>query len=434
MAGLLDIFGTSGQGTLGLLGGDVGSARDDAQAQALYALAGSLLSGGPTGLSIVKGLQQGQQAYRSAMRGQIEDQLSLYQIQEMKRKKDEEEAAKQRKALAQQILMRGYVPGQEAVAEQPAMYYGQETKLPVFDDEGNLMPGAAAPVAGRAAVAPGYDFSKVAPVLMAGGAGQEGIDELLKRINLQKAMSGDLTTLAEGATLVRTNPLTRQVETVATGAPKPAKLTDKEGNAALLLFGTSDVEKLRDIPGAIDAVRREAKSQRMAENPQINLNDPTAVQAQQLKTINQWEGLLNQNKATEVAERANNFYNAFNLAQAGNTNADGAMIYNVAKLYDPGGVVQAGDINSIVGVRSIPSNVQLLAQKISKGGTLLPKERENLKSIIDNIVDVRKKGIEPSLRTYRSINRSLGGSDDAIVNPFDLIEKPKSLNEILGGR
>ena len=99
MAGLLDIFGTSGQSTLGLLGGDVGSARDDAQAQALYALAGSLLSGGPTGLSIVRGLQQGQQAYRQAMRGALEEQLQGVQMQEFLRKRKLEEEALKRQQM-----------------------------------------------------------------------------------------------------------------------------------------------------------------------------------------------------------------------------------------------------------------------------------------------------------------------------------------------
>jgi hypothetical protein len=42
MAGLLDIFGTSGADTMGLLGmsqADIARNREDAQAQALYALA-----------------------------------------------------------------------------------------------------------------------------------------------------------------------------------------------------------------------------------------------------------------------------------------------------------------------------------------------------------------------------------------------------------
>jgi hypothetical protein len=65
MAGLLDIFGTGGADTMGLLGmsqADIARNRDDAQAQALYALAGRLFQGGNTGQSIAEGLQAGQKA------------------------------------------------------------------------------------------------------------------------------------------------------------------------------------------------------------------------------------------------------------------------------------------------------------------------------------------------------------------------------------
>lgn len=124
MAGLLDIFGTSGQNTLGLLGGDVGSTRDDAQAQALYALAGSLLSGGPTGLSIVKGLQQGQQAYKQAMRGAMEEQLQGVQVQEYLRKRKLEEEAMQRKKMIDAAIASQYQPAQAAKPAQEI--YGED--------------------------------------------------------------------------------------------------------------------------------------------------------------------------------------------------------------------------------------------------------------------------------------------------------------------
>lgn len=124
MAGLLDIFGTGGTQTLGLLGGDIGAARDDAQAQALYALAGSLLSGGPTGLSIVKGLQQGQQAYKQAMQSQLQDQLQSFQLQDALRKRKLEEEALKRKQMIDAAIASQYQPAQAA---QPAQeIYGED--------------------------------------------------------------------------------------------------------------------------------------------------------------------------------------------------------------------------------------------------------------------------------------------------------------------
>jgi hypothetical protein len=426
MNGLLDIFGTSGTDTLGLLGMSpeaIKRSRDDAQAQALYSLAGSLLSGGPTGLSIVRGLQQGSQAYKNAMQGQLQEQFQGFQLQDALRKRKLEEEALKRQQTIDRAVAASFQPAQAAV---PAQFYGQETQMPLMDDEGQMMPGATAPVAGRAA---GLDLQSLAPVLMASREGRATLTDL---VNAQKGLAGETFNLAEGATLGRINPLTNQVDIIAQGKPKAPKLTGKEGNAALMLYGTDDVERLRNIPGAVDKIRIEATTQRKAEQPQINLADPTAVQTQQLKTINQWEGLLKDGGDAVTASRASAFYNAFDLARKGNVNADGALIYNLAKVYDPAGAVQQGDVNTIIGNRSIPTNIQLFAQKLKEGGTFTPAERNNMKKIIDGMVEERKKAIEPSLNTYRKINKGLGGEDSAIYNPYDLIKQPKSLEEILG--
>jgi len=143
MAGLLDIFGTSGQDTMGLLGmspEDIKRSRDDAQAQALYALAGRLFQGGRGGASIVEGLQQGQQAYRTAMQGGLQQQLQAAQIQEMLRKRKEDETRreqeKQMRLLAPQIFTTTTTPAQ-------VTYDGMPTQFPARDDEGNLMPDMA---------------------------------------------------------------------------------------------------------------------------------------------------------------------------------------------------------------------------------------------------------------------------------------------------
>lgn len=219
------------QNALSLLGmspENIARSRDQAQSDMYFALAGSLLGGGPTGLSIAKGLQAGQQAYRNALKEQQAEQMQLLQLQEFKRKKDEEEAANQRKLLAQQILFKGYVPGQNAV----------EAPTPT-----GPISGAAFGEVPQPAVPASYDISKVAPLLMSGAAGQEGIDALLKQLNLQKAMAGETATLAEGAKLVRTNPITGKVETIATGTEKPKALKEVDiGSHIVMLDPQTGVE------------------------------------------------------------------------------------------------------------------------------------------------------------------------------------------------
>jgi len=418
MAGLLDIFGTGGTETLSLLGmspAEIQRNRDDAQAQALYGLAARLFQGGNTGQSIAEGLQQGQRLYSAAMQNQLQDQLQGVQLKDLIEKRKREKAAEDRQAMIDRAVAGAYRPAVAAV--EPPTPTGP-------------LSGAAFGEVGTPAQAAGFDFQTLAPILMATPQGRKTLGELMTS---QKAMQGELTKVGENERLIRINPLTNEQEVVATGAPKVAKLSGKEGNAALMFYGTDDVNQLRNIPGAIDKIRIEATTQRKAEQPQINLADPTAVQTQQLKTINQWEGVLKDSGAAETAMRAQGFYAAYEQAKKGNTNADGAMIYNVAKVYDPAGAVQAGDVSTVLGSRSVPETIKGYAQKLTKGGTLTPPERENMKKIIDTLVVERKKMIEPSLKTYQGINKRLGGDETAINNPFDMVKQSKSLEEIILG-
>ena len=140
MAGLLDIFGTGGSDTMGLLGmsqADIARNREDAQAQALYALAGRLFAGGNTGQSIAEGLQLGQQAYKGGMKDVMQEKLQTYQLQELMKKKKLEEQVKQLApfTLKEQVT-------KEAMPAQAALY-GKPTDYPLLDDEGNVMPEAS---------------------------------------------------------------------------------------------------------------------------------------------------------------------------------------------------------------------------------------------------------------------------------------------------
>ena len=213
MAGLLDIFGTSGADTMGLLGmspEDIGRSRDDAQAQALYALAGRLFKGGGGAASVVEGLQQGQQAYREAMQGGLKEQLQKAQLQEMLKKKQQEEEQKKQELMARQLLLRGYQP---AVAGKDSM---------PIEEDGRFI-GDSAAVAAKPAR---FDIGSVAPELMAlGPAGQA---QLKTALELQKSMAGETFKLGEGEKQYQRDPLTGEIKEVASGAPKekatPAEL------------------------------------------------------------------------------------------------------------------------------------------------------------------------------------------------------------------
>ena len=165
MAGLLDIFGTGGADTMGLLGmspADIARNRDDAQAQALYALAGRLFQGGNTGASIAQGLQQGQQAYKGAMQGNLQEQLQNVQLADMIRKRKLEQ-----QALAEQQRIQGVIQG---AVTKPQEVYGE-------DIMGQRV--------GEGMTAPSFDLQRATPQLVGSPEGRKTLAELVAS---QKAM------------------------------------------------------------------------------------------------------------------------------------------------------------------------------------------------------------------------------------------------------
>ena len=165
MAGLLDIFGTSGADTMGLLGmsqADIARNREDAQAQALYALAGRLFQGGNTGQSIVEGLQRGQQAYKGGMQDTLQSQLQNVQLADMIRKRKLEQ-----QQLAEQQRIQGVIQG---AVTKPQEIYGE-------DIMGQRV--------GEGMTAGGFDLQKAIPQLMGSAEGRKALGELVAS---QKAM------------------------------------------------------------------------------------------------------------------------------------------------------------------------------------------------------------------------------------------------------
>jgi hypothetical protein len=198
MAGLLDIFGTSGADTMGLLGmspADIARNRDDAQAQALYALAGRLFQGGNTGQSIVEGLQQGQKAYRGGMQETLQNQLQNVQLADMIRKRKQEQ-----QALAEQQRIQGVIQG---AVTKPQEIYGE-------DMMGNQV--------GEGMTAGGFDLTRIAPKLMSSAEGRKALTDLFAA---QKAMTGEPTKLGKNEQLIRINPITQKPEVIAGGKQAP---------------------------------------------------------------------------------------------------------------------------------------------------------------------------------------------------------------------
>jgi len=443
---LLDIFGSTPSYYGGLLGEDeLNRVRQQAQQQALQNTALALLQAGAPSrtpgneaLAIAQGLAGGQQAYKQSMEDALRGKMSEMQIQDFMQKQQEAKAQKQRQQLVQQIIMQGYTPGMPS--EQMGSMGGD--------------------VVTTAPVEPSFNLQSIAPKLMA--VGPEGLQQLSALSTAQKAMLGEAFTLGEGQNRYRMTPTGAVLE--AEGGRKPLALTGEVGNAAMILYNTTDPSKLppdantaitqyinTQKPENISAPIKEAmqilgiprtvnnltqedrvaiksyidnKERLKTPKVQVDLKDPTAVADRQLKTIKQWEDLTKATGDQEVSGRLGAFNQSYELAKRGNESADGSLIYNLAKIYDSTGAVQMGDVKTIIGERSMPTQIKLYAQKFLKGGSFTPEERDNLKQIADAIRIERQAQLLPQLDVYRNINRQLGGNDTAIFNPYERLSRP----------
>lgn len=393
MAGLLDIFGTGGAQTLGLLGmspEDIQRNRDDAQAQALYGLAARLFQGGKTGQSIAEGLQQGQKLYSTAMQNQLQEQVQGFQMKDLLEKRKREEEALARQAMIDRAVAASYQPGIAAVPAQ------------MVEEDGRYM-GETPAVAGRAA---GLDLQSLAPALMASPQGRKTLGEL---VAAQKAMAGETFSLAEGATQFERNPITGEVRQVATGAPKREPVP-----SAIAEYKFAQDQGYKGSFQQFELDKRVAGAPKVA----VDLKDPTAIAKAQSEVVKDWRGVVKDTGAMEVADRYQSAIKAVEEANKGNKSADGALIYAIGKIYDPSGAVQEGDKQTILGNRSIPDTIKAYAQRAFSGKDLLPSERAGLLSVAGQIVESKAKNLEAQKAPYISISKQLGGSGELLLNPL----------------
>jgi hypothetical protein len=412
MAGLLDIFGTSGQETMGLLGmspEDIGRSRDEAQAQALFALAGRLFKGGSGASSVLEGLQQGQQAYKTAMQGGLQEQLQKAQLQEMLKKKQLEEKQRKDELIAAEIFKRGYKPAMAGQASMP------------IEEDGRFI-GDSQAIAAQPAK---FDIASIAPeLMMAGPAGQARLKTALE---LNKSMAGETFKLGEGEKQYQRNPLTGEITEVATGAPKKEDIAGSLKEARQFLGITTPVNEMTTTERALVKAYVDRKDANLAPKVAVDLKDPTAVAKAQADLLKDWRGVTKDTGAFEVADRFKAAQVAVQQGNAGNKSADGALIYSIAKVWDPTGSVMEGDKESIRGNRSIPQSIKAYAEKIFNGAQLLPEERAGLLSVTAGIVEQKSKNLEKQKAPYVNLAKQFGGSGDLLLNPLSDVLQNKEL-------
>jgi len=131
-------------------------------------------------------------------------------------------------------------------------------------------------------------------------------------------------------------------------------------------------------------------------------------------------------EAFEIANRYDNFSKAYNNPQAGGA-SDAVLIYSMAKMLDPQGAVQQGDIGTIAGQKSIPEKLKAIHEQFISNSILSDEQRENLNAMAYSIVKNKQKSIAPITKQYRNYATSMESPDPTadVQDPFQNIELPK---------
>lgn len=378
----------------GLLGEDeLKRLQGVAQGQGNLNMAAALLQAGapsrtPGGgaLAIAQGLQQGQQAYRQALNQGLQEKMVGLQLGEQIRKQQEAEAV--RKFLPN-LIQPGAVEQNWSGAPEQIGNYFQTGAIPTQQGPSTINRDALS----KLALFSPETYAKYKPEY--------------KEVNGQLVEISPLTgisTVAGQAKEDLAGPVKQAMQVL--GINKPfAQVTQQE----------------RSLIGNYIDRQESLKSPKV----QVDLKDPTAVAKAQADLLKDWRGVVKDSGATEVANRFRSLGAAIDQANIGNKAADGAIIYNIAKIYDPSGAVQEGDKNTILGNRSIPNEVKAYAQKVFQGGSLLPDERKGLYSVAVAMVSQRQKQLQADQANYKTLSTQLGGTGDFIKDPYADVFSPK---------
>jgi hypothetical protein len=336
-----------------------------------------------TGQAIGQALLGGYSGYQGSMDRSLNEMLKGTQISELVRKQKESQQLKQLYASA-------------------ATPQYQTVPAPLTDYAGEDYPAYQAPTQKLTGYT--YDINKIAPVL----AGMGRFDELA---NIEKALP-----LLGGATMKMSDVPSQVKEAVSVLGIKD------EGGRLKTPDKFSDEDRTR--------VQTYITQSDQAKAPKINTADPTAVAQAASGNVKEFNTQVKDYR--EVARRYNAMVGAAKDKE--NPATDSTLIYGLAKIYDPQGAVQQGDIATIKGKSSIPQSLIGLAQQIDRGGSLTPKQRDDIMATAYGMVNSYSKNVQTDVDTYKSFAKSFGADPNQIKSPFENMEKPDYLYFTIGNK
>jgi hypothetical protein len=405
MALLDSFYGDTPSYLGGLLGEDeLRRLQGQAQSQSNLGMAAALLKAGapsrtPGGgaLAIAEGLQMGQQAYKQALSQGLQEKMQGLQVQDMLRKRQEDQAVRQ---FLPQLMQPGATQlNFSGDPQQISDYFATPGQgvLPMQQGPSTINRDALQ----RLALAAPEQFARIAPSLKAMQPEYKEAGGMLYEI---PAYGGAPSVVGGKLKEDLAGPVKQAMQVL--GIMKPfAEVTPQERI------------KIGEYIDRQETIKQPKVS--------VDLRDPTAVAKAQADLLKDWRTVVKDSGATEIANRFRSLGAAMEEAKSGNAQADGAIIYNIGKIYDPSGAVQEGDKATILGNRSIPNEVKAYAQKVFSGGSLLPQERQGLYSVAGSMVKQRQQQLESDRQNYVKLSTQFGGTGDFIKDPFADIFNPK---------
>lgn len=209
---------------------------------------------------------------------------------------------------------------------------------------------------------------------------------------------------------------------------KAPMFTGDTANAALTLFGTSDVSKLtpeqRQQANDLSDQRKLALANATAPRMTVNTSDPTAVAREIRAVTNDFSSLMKDPSA--IAKTYKVMENAVeNPTAAG----DISLVFNYFKTIDPASTVREGEYATIINSGSVPERIKNYAQQLQSGRKLNPDQRADLLNTARQNVLALAPQVNQTVNLYRNLVTSLKEDPDKIIrNPFEdiLVAAPGS--------
>jgi len=158
----------------------------------------------------------------------------------------------------------------------------------------------------------------------------------------------------------------------------------------------------------------DAKVKSRVPQVSVNLSDPTAKAKVALDLSERSAKFFK-----DDIETANQYNLIKNLTQNPTPTGDTTLLYSLFKVLDPTSTVREGEVNMVMQSRSIPNQLKGYAQKIAGGGSLLPKERQEILKIAEQRVNVRKSNVEKNRKAFIDNAKRFDLDPDVYVpNPY----------------